>query len=489
MPLNEWDVSTERSHSSRQAHRFSILSITTVLTIGALASAPAYAAGGSAGRASGANTSVARTSAIATTDAVYNGSAATAITGWSAYAAAGTVAVKRATGVTGPFAGTTAVSLTRSGGDGDWAMALAKLVSPTTFFTVGKTYRMQAWVRDRTGAGQPIGLMLANGQYAHRPTEAYAGGQFKDTSWHLLTGTFVCTAPASSDTALYIELPGSGTTNFQVTLASVQAVTVPQPSQDPTVPSRVLSFQGPAGSAPDSTVWNYETGGNGWGNGEMQTYTASTSNAALDGNGRLRIATRQETVVGTDGIQRDFTSAKLSTKGKVTINPGSYVEASIQAATGAGIWPAFWFVGTNIDTVGWPACGELDALEGWGSDPTIAHSAVHMGAQNDPSRDVQYGWGYSGGSTDLGQPLDAKPHLYGVYFDQNVVRFYIDHVPTMTVWASDAAASGGAWAFSKPQFMILNVAVPGGVDTSSTTFPKTTTVGDISIWSDRKSVV
>ncbi|HJZ67718.1 MAG TPA: glycoside hydrolase family 16 protein, partial [Blastocatellia bacterium] len=77
-------------------------------------------------------------------------------------------------------------------------------------------------------------------------------------------------------------------------------------------------FDGPAGSAPDQTKWNYDTGGGGWGNNELETYTSRTQNAFLDGEGQLVIKAVKETFTGADGIRRDYTSARLLTRGKFT---------------------------------------------------------------------------------------------------------------------------------------------------------------------------
>src|SRR5262249_21216572 len=121
-------------------------------------------------------------------------------------------------------------------------------------------------------------------------------------------------------------------------------------------------FDGPAGSAPDQTKWNYDTGGGGWGNNELETYTSRTPNAFLDGEGQLVIKAVKETFTGADGIRRDYTSARLLTRGKFTQRYGRF-EARIKLPFGQGIWPAFWMLGANIDQVGWPMCGEMDIME------------------------------------------------------------------------------------------------------------------------------
>jgi beta-glucanase (GH16 family) len=421
-------------------------------------------------------------SATSGQEIVGNSSAATGLTGWSAHSSAGAVTVDRLTGITGPFSDTTAVRFSRAAVTESWAMGLTALTVPATSFTVGRTYRMRAWVRDLKASGRPIGLLLANEHYAHRPTEVTQFGAFTDTAWHLITRTFVATAPASADTALYLSLPASGAIDFQVAAASVAAVTAFLPARTTAAPARTVTFTGTSGAAPDSRIWNYEVGGHGWGNDEMQSYTASRTNSRLTGTGRLSLIARRETVTGPDGIQRQYSSARLTTKGKLTVAPGSYVEATLTAPVGSGLWPAFWLLGANVDTVGWPASGELDAFEGWGSEPTVAHVAAHTASTRDASADQPYGWGEAGGTTTLPTGVAAAPHRYGVYFDDQVIRFFVDRTPTMTVWASDAAAAGRSWPFGRPMYLLLNVAISRSV-TAATGFPRTMTVDGISVWS------
>jgi hypothetical protein len=415
-------------------------------------------------------------------EGVLNGSAAIDLTGWRAASDGEPVTLSRQPITDGPSGANTAVDIRRLGGEGRWATVLADLGSPEAFFKVGRTYRMQVFVRDVKASGRGIGMLIANGNYAHRPTDSSRYERYRDDSWHLLTRTFVCTEPASPDTAFYLELPASGALYWQVTGASVREVPPIRPRRVREPATKILSFTGSAGTPPDSQIWNYETGGNGWGNGELQTYTSSASNVQLDGNGNLTITARRENVIGPDGIRRGYTSARITTQGKVDVRPGSYVEAPIRAPVGAGSWPAFWLLGSNVPAAGWPACGELDVVEVIGANPTVAHSAIHMAARSDPDRDVPYHGGRDGGSVDLGYPLDSRTHLYGVYFDQAMVRFYIDRKEHMAFDLEDAEASGRTWPFGNSMFLVLNVAVGGNGDPSASSFPKSMTVGAISIW-------
>src|SRR2546425_5611004 len=113
------------------------------------------------------------------------------------------------------------------------------------------------------------------------------------------------------------------------------------------------------GAALDTTRWVRETGGNGWGNGELEFYTDRVENARLE-NGYLVIEARREPF----GNQA-YTSARLKTQGLGAWKYGR-IEARIQIPRGQGLWPAFWMLGDNIPQVGWPACGEIDIMENIG---------------------------------------------------------------------------------------------------------------------------
>ncbi len=411
---------------------------------------------------------------------VVNGRAENDTTGWSAGSSAGPVSVRRVALADGPQGARTAVDLQRAGDSGPWAFALGALQSPESVFQVGHLYDLQASVRDVSASGKSLGLLLANSNFANRPTAASQYGGYDDDAWHVMSLQFVATSRGAADTSLYLALPEFSPFHWQVTEASVREVESAVPPAVASPPTKVIGFDGPQGSAPDPHVWHHEIGGNGWGNNELQTYTGSTDNAYVDGKGRLVIAVRHEDKTGADGIDRKYTSARLTTQNSVEVRPGSYVEAPIRAQVGMGMWPAFWLIGTNNPKVGWPASGELDVVEAWGNAPTRALSTVHMPKAGAPSVDAKQ----AGIPTDLGAPLDKQTHTYGVYFDGEMVSFFVDHHPTMTLTAEEANASGAAWPFGSPQYLVLNVAVDGHQDPAKTSFPQTMTVGPIAIWTN-----
>jgi hypothetical protein len=121
------------------------------------------------------------------------------------------------------------------------------------------------------------------------------------------------------------------------------------------------AFPGPAGSPPSSANWFYDIG-TGFGTGEIEHTTSSTSNVYVDGNGHL--------VLKATGSGGTWTSARIeSTRGDFAAPPGGQLEmtASIEQpapANGLGYWPAFWSLGSPMRTGGgWPTSGEIDMME------------------------------------------------------------------------------------------------------------------------------
>ena len=118
-----------------------------------------------------------------------------------------------------------------------------------------------------------------------------------------------------------------------------------------------------------------ETGGGGWGNNELETYTSRTANAELQ-DGALVIRVLKEPLTGSDNITRNYTSARLVTRNKFTQTYGRF-EARLKVPYGQGIWPAFWMLGNDLDSAGWPKCGEIDIMENIGREPATVHGTLH----------------------------------------------------------------------------------------------------------------
>lgn len=222
--------------------------------------------------------------------------------------------------------------------------------------------------------------------------------------------------------------------------------------------------------APNSNIWNFEigTGQNGWGNDEMQYYTDRPENIVV-ADGMLKITARKEAFMGAS-----HTSARIFTKGKVDQKFGR-IEARIKLPLGKGLWPAFWMLGSDFETVGWPNCGEIDIMEYLGNNPASVFGTIH-------------GPGYSGAasiSKSYSIPnsrFDTDFHIFGIEWGENYINFYVDDVlyNQMT-----PASVPGEWVFNKPFYIILNVAVGGnlpGAPNNQTAFPQQMLVDYVRIY-------
>jgi beta-glucanase (GH16 family) len=224
-------------------------------------------------------------------------------------------------------------------------------------------------------------------------------------------------------------------------------------------------FTAPDGASVDRSKWVIETGGEGWGNEELEYYTDRPANVFLkDGNLVIRAWAGKYT--GPDGVTRNYTSGRLKTLGKFSQKYGRF-EARIKVPFGQGIWPAFWMMGVNIAKVGWPACGEIDIMENIGKEPAIVHGSIH-------------GPGYTGAvGIEASYTLPAKArfaddfHVFAVEWSPDSILFYVDQHRYAKRTRADLRPKW-EWAFDKPFFLILSLAVggdwPGNPD-ASTVFP------------------
>ena len=226
-------------------------------------------------------------------------------------------------------------------------------------------------------------------------------------------------------------------------------------------------FSGADGSAPDSSKWTYDTGGKGWGNSELECYTNRLRNAQIKG-GNLVITAQKENFTYSDGVASNYTSARLKTQGLFSQAYGRF-EARIKIPAGQGMWPAFWMLGNDISTVGWPKCGEIDIMENIGKEPGTVHGSLHGPGTTSRTSDAT-----SIFSLPAGQNFADDFHLYAVEWEPGTVRFYVDSNLYATFTQSQWPA-GGTWVFDHPFFVILNVAVGGnwpGSPDSTTVFPQ-----------------
>jgi beta-glucanase (GH16 family) len=224
-------------------------------------------------------------------------------------------------------------------------------------------------------------------------------------------------------------------------------------------------FNGPNGASPDPKRWSFEVGGHGFGNKELESYTARPENAVQQ-DGHLAITARKEDYTGADGIARPYTSARIKTEGMFAQAYGRF-EARLQLPKGKGIWPAFWMLGDDIATMRWPGAGEIDVMEEIG-DPETMYSTLH-------------GPGYSGSHgisakfpLPAGERTDEGFHVYAVEWAPNDIKFYFDDHLIAERTPADLPA-GTQWVYDHPFFILLNLAVGGawpGYPDATTEFPQ-----------------
>lgn len=222
-------------------------------------------------------------------------------------------------------------------------------------------------------------------------------------------------------------------------------------------------------TALNSNNWVHETGATGWGNNELQYYREENTTVA---DGHLVITAKAQKFGSSN-----YTSSRIITKGKKAFK---YGRVDIRAALpeGKGLWPALWMLGTNISSVSWPACGEIDIMELAGRIPNRISSAVHYGA-NVSQHQYKTGVKYLSGNANFQDEF----HVFTLIWKENLLEFYVDDEKFYTITPSDL--DGAVYPFNKTFFFIMNVAVGGNFDgnpDNTTPFPQSMIVDYIRVF-------
>ncbi len=237
--------------------------------------------------------------------------------------------------------------------------------------------------------------------------------------------------------------------------------TTPAPSSaSPEGWSLVWADEFDGAGLPDSTRWDYDVGGQGWGNNELQCYTAGRVENARIEEGLLIIEARREAWLDS----MDYTSARLVTRGRADWQYGR-LEIRARLPHGRGTWPAIWMLPRDWDLGdgSWPDNGEIDIMEHVGYDPGVIHATVHTKAHNHMD------------GTQIGRQIEivdaqSEFHTYALEWDAQHLTAYVDdeayftHTPGERDWT--------VWPYDRPFHLILNIAVGGnwggvkGVDES-----------------------
>jgi len=230
-------------------------------------------------------------------------------------------------------------------------------------------------------------------------------------------------------------------------------------------------FEGPAGQSLDPGKWVCDNGTD-WGNAQLEWDTSLPANVSLDGQGHLAITARRQPYRG-----QPYTSGRVQTKGLFERRYGRF-EARIKLPVGQGIWPAFWMLGSDIDTVPWPDCGEIDIMEYRGHEPGILWGTIHgPGHAGDKALSTRF--------QVSGDSLDGDFHVYAIDWSPGRIVWSLDGVAFKTATPDDLPL-GGRWVYDHPFFILLNVAVGGrwaGAPDSATTFPQTMLVDYVRVYS------
>ncbi len=196
---------------------------------------------------------------------------------------------------------------------------------------------------------------------------------------------------------------------------------------------------------PDSSKWNYDVGGDGWGNHELEFYTAKRLENARVENGLLTIEARKEDYSGMH-----YTSARLVTKGKGDWKYGK-IEVRARLPRGKGTWPAIWMLGSTTP-LKWPDDGEIDIMEHVGFDPGNIHASIHC---------KKYYHSIGTQKTAITSVPDCmdKFHVYKMEWNAESIRIFVDDEEYFR-FANEHSGRDG-WPFDQPAHLLLNIAVGG----------------------------
>ena len=212
----------------------------------------------------------------------------------------------------------------------------------------------------------------------------------------------------------------------------------------------------------NTNIWTYDIGtgcpGNcGWGNNELEYYTSRTNNAYVAG-GFLHIVAQQESYGG-----QSYTSARMKSQGLFSCKYGR-LEWRAQLPGGAGFWPALWLLGTNITSIGWPSCGEIDVMENNGAVLNNVQGSLHSGTDETASYTLP-----NGGSV-------TNFHTYTLDWSTNAILYYVDgHLyQTQIGWGTSVVGQSFPFPFNQPFFILMNLAIGGnyvGSPNGTSVFP------------------
>ncbi len=229
---------------------------------------------------------------------------------------------------------------------------------------------------------------------------------------------------------------------------------------------------------PDSSKWNYDVGGHGWGNNEKQFYLEKSLENSYVAGGKLHIVALKKNYE-----QSNYTSAKLTTWQKIKLQYGK-IEVMAKLPRGKGSWPAIWMLPESIRTneEQWPFCGEIDLMEHVGKDPNVVHASLHTGLYNHIKRTQITHF-------DTLENVFDKFHKYGIEWTKEYIKFYIDDKLFFESFKGQdgRVITNDGWPYDKPYYLILNLAIGGnwGGDIDDSIFPNEMQIDFVRIYQKR----
>jgi len=263
-------------------------------------------------------------------------------------------------------------------------------------------------------------------------------------------GTHAYTILATTEKELVLRTEGADELSWFFILTTDEEAVIPA---DPEFTNLIWSDEFDVAGSPDVNKWTYDIGdgsgpnepGKGWGNDEKQYYTDRPENVTVEG-GVLKITAKKESFGGSA-----YTSTRLKTQGKYDFKYGR-IDIKAKLPSGGGTWPALWMLGSNITTVGWPSCGEIDIMEYVGNNPGYVQSALHT-----PS---SFGNTINYKMTDIENENDDY-HIYSMIWSADQISFLLDGERYYTY--SPLIKNSGNWPFDRSQFLIMNIAIGGNL--------------------------
>ena len=237
-------------------------------------------------------------------------------------------------------------------------------------------------------------------------------------------------------------------TGDEISISKTVAVFVADGDEQAQIPGLLWSDEFDVDGPVSSSIWFSEIippVNGGWYNQEQQHYTDRIDNAYVS-NGTLKIVAKKESYTAFNST-KNYTSARLNSKFAFTYGR---IEVRAKLPEGSGTWPAIWTLGSNITTVNWPACGEIDIMEHVGNNLGKVSSAIHTPSSHGNTENVEF-LNIENATIDF--------HVYTADWTADKIDFFVDD--TLFYTYKPVTKNSNTWPFDADQFILLNIAMGG----------------------------